>query len=365
MSNCNACKKPLKASEKATCARTACARQYHFACVNLSTDAYKKIQAWACPLCTSKQPRSGDNTDTPVKMSLTVPVDETSRANVTIRRGTPTPSPTSPLDDVVYPVASRQDTTTSSDVSKTITDAMSVQFQALGERMSSLETSVKYLSGQCDDMFRFYSETKASIAALCDENKQLHEELYTMKKRTKALEDAQARQEQWSRAQNIEVVGVPESKDESPVDVIIKVAAQAGVSLQNGDIEYAHRVQSRRPSGAGVSGAGVSGTMAAGTSRVIIARFKNRAAKDSVVAAARKNRHITSKDIGFGGEVRKIFVNEHLTKENKQLLKSCKIKAAESNYKHVWTKNCRIYMRKSDTSRPIPIISSSDLAQIN
>lgn len=360
MTNCSACKKSLKTSDKVICSRTPCARQYHFACVNLTSEYHKKLQVWVCPLCTSKQPKSGDNSDTPVKLTLTIPTEDTGCANITVRRGTP--SPTSPHDGADIPHAPPAETIVSEalnrDVAKAITDAMAVQFRVLGERITGLETSVNFVSGQCDDMLKLYSDTKASIANLCDENKELREELNAVKARVKALEDAQARNEQWARAQNIEVVGVPEVRDESPVGVIVRIAAEVGISVQSSDIEFAHRVQARRPPSSAAGGA------SAGLSRAIVVRFRQRATKDTVVAAARKHRHITSKDIGIGGETRKIYVNEHLTRDNKQLLKQCKLKAAESNYKHVWTKNCRIYIRKTDTSPPIPIISALDLEKI-
>lgn len=360
MTNCNGCKKTIKASEKdyATCSRVTCLKVYHLACVNLTVEAYKKVPTWVCRLCTSKLPKGVDNSNTPLKLSVVLPTEEPGRANVTVKRGTPTP--TSPHHDAdilqksPIKLAGTEEAMARiirKEVTKALKDATSPEFQALGDRLISLETSVKYLSGQCDDMFKYYSETKANLAIICDENKQLRQELSAVQARTKALEDAQARQEQWARAQNIEVVGVPESKDESTVDLIVNVAAQAGVILQSSDIEFAHRVQARRAT---------SGV----TSRVIVARFRQRATKDTLVAAARKQRHMTSKDLGMGGEIKKIYINEHLTKENKQLLKLCKIKATEFNYKHVWTKNCRIYIRKTDTSPPIPIISGLDIDKI-
>lgn len=357
MTICGGCKKYIKTADKCTCSRVSCARHYHCACVNLTVDAYKKLPSWVCPFCTVKQPKGGDNSDTPVKLILTVPVEDEGRANVTVRKGTSTP--TSPNDDTDIPAALEEAAMARlirKEVTRALKDVTAVQFKALGDRLSGLETSVQYLSGQCDDMFKYYSDTKANMAILSEENKQLREELQEMKKRTKNLEDAQARQEQWSRAQNVEVIGVPETKDECVVDVIVKIAAQTGVILHSSEIEFAHRVQPRRAAGGSTAGA------AAG--RAIVARFRQRATKDAVVAAARKHRNVTTQQLGIGGEVKRIFINEHLTKDNKQLLKSCKIVAAENNYKHVWTKNCRIYIRKTDTSPAIPIISMSDLEKI-
>lgn len=334
MPNCSACKKAVKASERIVCTQDACERLYHNACVNLSAETSKKIHFWTCPLCAIKQPRVGDNSNTPVKTNHITPGDE----NVTVRKPA-----------LVTAIPHNSD----GDISNTYTalhKTMSDQFQHLCDKIGGLEESIKFMSSQYEDILKTFANTKADILSIRDENKSLREELQALQVRTKHLEDEQARQEQWARLQNIEVIGVPETKVECAVDVIVQVAAQAGVTVSRDDIEFAHRVQARRP----VPGVG----------RPIVARFRQRATKDTVVAAARKHRNITSKMLGMGGESKNIYINEHLTKSNKQLLKICKTKALEINYKHVWTKNCRIYIRKTDTSPPIPILSMSDLGKI-
>ncbi|KAL4721721.1 hypothetical protein ACJJTC_001702, partial [Scirpophaga incertulas] len=61
------------------------------------------------------------------------------------------------------------------------------------------------------------------------------------------------------------------------------------------------------------------------------------------------------------GDPKPIYINEHLTPYNKQLLKKCKEIAMKKEYKYVWTKNGRIYIRKNDTSPAIQIHEEEDL----
>ncbi|CAG4961697.1 unnamed protein product [Colias eurytheme] len=64
--NCAACKKLLRHDEKLDC--TTCAGSYHYKCINISVDYFKKNlkelkRSWLCPLCknvTSR--RKGDET---------------------------------------------------------------------------------------------------------------------------------------------------------------------------------------------------------------------------------------------------------------------------------------------------------------
>lgn len=86
--------------------------------------------------------------------------------------------------------------------------------------------------------------------------------------------------------------------------------------------------------------------------------------KDQIVAAARKHRNLNAGQMGIVSETDRVFINEHLTKDSKMLLSACKQKAREANYKYIWTKNCRVFVRKNEKSLPIPINSSLDLIKI-
>ncbi|VVD03626.1 unnamed protein product [Leptidea sinapis] len=96
--------------------------------------------------------------------------------------------------------------------------------------------------------------------------------------------------EQCHKAQqeNIEVVGVTESKDEDTTDIVLKLAKKIGISIQSDDVEFAHRVQARRTSNA-----------AKGCT--IIARFRHHRTKDAIICS--KNRNIKPSVVGIRGEV--------------------------------------------------------------
>ncbi|CAH2091571.1 unnamed protein product [Euphydryas editha] len=69
-------------------------------------------------------------------------------------------------------------------------------------------------------------------------------------------------------------------------------------------------------------------------------------------------------ELGFGDSALKIFVNDHLTAENKKLLTMVKSIAKEKNVCYVWVKHSKIHVRKNDTS-PVHIIGKeSDLNKI-
>ncbi|KAL4706236.1 hypothetical protein ACJJTC_013779 [Scirpophaga incertulas] len=183
----------------------------------------------------------------------------------------------------------------------------------------------------------------------------LYAEIKSFESRVQILEGESARQQQWARLQNIEIVGVPEVSSEDTQKIAQKIIEHIGVALCPGDIEFAHRVQPLRQQNASHS-------------RTIIARLRHRCTKDAIIVASRKHRGLTAREVGLEGDTiklnNKIYVNEHLTKNNKSLLKQCKSKALECKFKYVWTKNCRIFVRKGDSTPSIPITTITDLKKV-
>lgn len=160
-----------------------------------------------------------------------------------------------------------------------------------------------------------------------------------------------AAHQQRERIQNLEIIGVPELKTENLVDVVMKLAAHAGVSLTHAHVEHAHRVQPRQP--------------VAGRPRVIVAKLSSRIYKDAIISGLRRRRGVTTEDLGMPGEQRRIYVNEHLTSENKSLLRKAKETAKAKHYQFAWIKNCQIFVRKSETSPAHLIRSEDDLRKMS
>lgn len=357
MSNCNVCEKPVRQTQKITCTRTSCARSFHFICVGLNSENAKKSTSWICPLCLSKQPR-GDNSNTPIRSNT----EQDPAGNVDDGCSVvPTKKPNPHMSKAVQPLECSTDhrsdilDSLKGELQVLVRNAVKSELGTMEEQMSTIESTVSYMSTQYDDLFNTIKATCAEIKGLKDENARLRSDMSVQEKRIQLLEEENARQQQWSRLQNIEVAGVPESKDEDTIDIVVKLAEKIGVPIESSEVEFAHRVQARQPNSS------VNG-------RTIIARFRHRRTKDSVVAASRRHRGIKPSDIGMDNRLKNdnsiIYVNEHLTKYNRTLLKECKLKAKEANFKFTWTKNCRIFVRRNETSPPIPIITTADLKKL-
>lgn len=156
--------------------------------------------------------------------------------------------------------------------------------------------------------------------------------------------------QQKDRLQNLEIVGIPERSSENLNSYILNIAKIAGVVISLADIDYVSRVQAR--------------IKITGRPRVIIVKLKSRFMRDSIISGIRKNRGMTTKDLDIPGDIKKIYVNEHLTPANKQLLKKTKEKANASKFQYVWVRDGKIYARKEDNAPVVFIRNEQDLSKI-
>ncbi|KAJ2937282.1 hypothetical protein O0L34_g19192 [Tuta absoluta] len=95
----------------------------------------------------------------------------------------------------------------------------------------------------------------------------------------------------------------------------------------------------------------------------IVVSFVNRYVKEDFVAAARKIKKLQPIDIGIDG-VGQVFVNDHLTVQNKMLLTEAKKLKNKHEFEFLWVKNSKIFARKNPKSKVILIKTSKDLAKI-
>lgn len=153
--------------------------------------------------------------------------------------------------------------------------------------------------------------------------------------------------EQLLRINNIEIKGIPSKKKENLIELVCKIGEIIGQTISKTDINFSIRAQSTSEH------------------KNIIIGFLGRYTKENFIAAARARKNgLTAEDLGFAGNTNRVYINDHLTRDNKHLLSKVKKLAQEKNHNHVWVQNCRILTRKNDTSPIIAVCSESDLLKL-
>ncbi|XP_063538677.1 uncharacterized protein LOC134747927 [Cydia strobilella] len=137
---------------------------------------------------------------------------------------------------------------------------------------------------------------------------------------------------------DIEISGIPEETNERALHLALSVSNKLGVTLDDKDIVHAER--------AGPLRRGEPQDGGAPRPRPLVVRLARRAQRDQLLAAARVRRGITTADMGLTSTPKTFYVNERLTRHNRQLFYKARAEASSRNWKFVWTRDGCIYARK-------------------
>lgn len=204
----------------------------------------------------------------------------------------------------------------------------------------SLKESLKFCCDTCDEVKKIGTDIRAlraEVKELVSQNEKLKAENHRLEKKVEELE-------QYQRSNNLEIKGAPEELDSTIV--VKKIGELVGEPISDSDIDICHRVSTAKRN-----------------ERNIVVRLISRNKRNAVLAKAKKQR-ILSSHLDYEGAESVIYVNEHLTRQNKQLLGAAIAKKKSAKWKFVWSSGGKILARKDETSDVIRITSPIDLGLI-
>ena len=284
-----------------------CEGNYHLECSGLSLSTFKRKskaekRKWKCISCRQRQE---ENTDT---------------------------------DNEIYEEDDANDKINRSDENKrnhkqklTLEDKM--------DRMIDEMDRVREEQQKTNDLIKLFQKTVT----------QLQDELKKRDNRIEELEDVVHEFQQHYRSTYLEVHNLEERKDEKEEDlraITIKIGRTLGIEVKNEEIEAIHRIPTKNTT----------------KPKPIIIQWSSRKQRNNVLAG-RKN-VITQNQIYGDGSKGRIYINESLTKFNKELLFEAKKKAQEKKFRFVWSREGKIFVRKEEKSKVIQIKNVKDLEMI-
>lgn len=212
------------------------------------------------------------------------------------------------------------------------TDSFRQEFVDIKQSMDFMNTSFEELKQKCDSLLK-------DNAALKKENETLRERQTELVKNITQLE-------QYSRANNIEIRGVPVTKAEDCGLIVKAIADRVKCEILTSDIDTCHRVPLPNSN----------------LDKNIIVRFISRDRRDDFLNKAKKAR-LFAHDLGFRTEApRKVYFNDHLCPEYKKLFAAALRLKKEKSWSYLWTDRGIIKARKSDASTVFKITSEKDLS---
>ncbi|CAG9134856.1 unnamed protein product [Plutella xylostella] len=287
----------------------ACKKTYDFNCAGISEANYRKMKrlSWRCAACSRGSSSPVAKKGEPVTLEAIM-----ERLNGLTAQLTALPA--------------------------LVEDVKSVK-----QELQDVRSSCSFMSSQLDD---FVGKLK-----LVDERVQALEatkvELASTKEQLLIIQRNLQARDQWSRANNVEIKGVPMRKSENLFQLVGAIGAHVKCSIPVTQINYVSRLPTFNSN-----------------EKSILVSFVNRYAKEDFVAAARSVKTIQARDIGFADSNNRIYVNDHLSSTQKKLLNDSKNIAKNKGYQFVWVKFAKIHVRKNDTSPVYVINSAGDLNKL-
>ncbi|CAG9785641.1 unnamed protein product [Diatraea saccharalis] len=364
--NCAGCCSIINDNDYHTCIK--CNDSYDYSCLNISSKddfriAEKNKTNWLCPGCLSKQPKS-DNTNLPARPSTPTGLADitfNSRTRPKVQAKQDTVIPSNKTSD--YVSRSEIGDIIRAEIRSAIHDSIgelnysiNSRLSDLQEQLSTFQESQNFLSGQFDSF-------RGDVLTCMKDNEILKSENVRLRSEVNSLNNRISNLDQMSRATNLEIQCVPEHRSENVLSIYLKQLfslKQLGnvvkYPVNEKDIAFCSRVAKKDNSST--------------RPRSILLKFTTPRIRDCLLAAVlqynkeHKQEKLTSSDLGIDDKKTPIYVVENLSPENKQLHAAARLRTKELNYKFVWVRGGRIYVRKSESTEAIYIRNMESLKKL-
>ena len=168
-----------------------------------------------------------------------------------------------------------------------------------------------------------------------------------LQKEIVAIQDEINNIQQYLRVNNLEIVGLPVPNEGESEETLLLNALNnlEGIDnpIRHEDIDISHPLNSNRKD----------------EKPVHIVRFLSRKTKNMVLTAKKQE---DNKQYKFRNK--DIYINEHLSKQNRALFAAAQERKKNLNYKYCWTRSGVVNMRKTDNSQIITISGTEDLTNL-
>ena len=221
------------------------------------------------------------------------------------------------------------------------------KYEEIDKRLEKVIDSQNFISSEFDKFKTITDKLMTDNVALRKDNDNLNAKVTALEKDIEAAHAATNDLEQYGRRSMLEIAGIPRTSEENTEQLVINLCSKLNLEVSPKDIEAAHRTSTKE-------------------SANIIVMFTNRKLRNLVLSKRSQLRKVTTHDLGLITErsASKIFINESLTRRNKELFGAALKIRKDQHYKYIWTRNGKIFLRQTDGSRVINIASESDLQKL-
>lgn len=214
---------------------------------------------------------------------------------------------------------------------KDITD-IKIQIIEMNKTNTGLEESVDYLGSKYSELEKSKQECSETLKKHENRLNDLSQRNIYLEKCNKALEERVGLLEQKELNLNIELVNVEKQEGENTLEVVKKIADKLNLSPDN--VGSAWRVRGPEKKGP----------------RPVIVTLKSSASRSEWLKC--RKTYLTNNTVFSNGSSLKIYINEQVTRQTRELLWIVKTKL-KNVYKYIWIQNGRVLVKKDDENKKI------------
>ncbi|KAG0415198.1 hypothetical protein HPB47_007646 [Ixodes persulcatus] len=215
--------------------------------------------------------------------------------------------------------------------------------ESLKETVNGIQQSIDFLSAYYDRILKLATTNEQKGKALQDEVSQLKSTVQQQANELQEIRGALNDNEQHSRLANLEVHGLAVSPGEDLMSFATNLAERLKIShFDKAHILAIHRLPVKREK-----------------TPPILIRFTSVSMKESWMGARGALRSLTQ-----DGSFPKLYLNDNLTRANKELFWQARQRGKERGYKFVWVSRAKIYAKKAEGCVPIRVNHLIDIEKI-
>ena len=211
---------------------------------------------------------------------------------------------------------------------KSMNTNSSTSLAKIFEELKEIRKSQQFLSDQYEEAKERLATAENKITQLSKKNNDLTIRTCNLEKNNKLLQMAMNDLQQYSRRDCMEIKGIEYTANESTDEIVVNVAKKMGLTLAKADISVSHRLNYQAQEHSSFHDL-------EDLPPKIIAKFMSRNVRDNFM----KNKNIIKKED-------RIYINESLTKENRQIFNNCLRYKKKHQIKYIWTKNGKTLLKE-------------------
>ncbi|XP_046677432.1 uncharacterized protein LOC124365492 [Homalodisca vitripennis] len=218
------------------------------------------------------------------------------------------------------------------------------EFKSHSSQMQELTKSFEFLSANIDTANQVLKKFQLDYTEIMKQNQKLTEANLKLGETFNELKIKVRELEQYSRRTNLEI-SIPVTRNEDTMKILRDIGTAIGVELHDTQVMAAHRVPSYKQ----------------GRVSPMVFQFQTKMQRDVWITSYKKNKDLSARRVNNAFPDTRVYINEHLSPDNKIFLAQLKERSKQCNVKYIWFKGDKLYLRRDDGEKHFKITSLDEV----